>query len=119
MVFMRRTNCFPVGTALKGYPDGTSPDAIPASLLNTGPYRPGAFAMILPYLEQDALYQSLRMDLAIDEDVNVALGKTIIPRLPLPVVQPRLRTAKSPALPAAGRSEHAVRRDRLQRPERG
>ena len=34
--------------------------------------------MILPYLEQEALYQSLRMDLAIDEDVNVALGKTII-----------------------------------------
>ena len=34
--------------------------------------------MILPYLEQEALYQSLQMDLAIDEDVNVALGKTII-----------------------------------------
>ena len=34
--------------------------------------------MILPYLGQDALYRSLRMDLAIDEDVNVALGKTII-----------------------------------------
>ena len=64
---------------MKGYPDGTSPSAIPARLLSTGPYRPGAFAMILPYLDQDALYRSLRMDLAIDEDVNVALGKTIIP----------------------------------------
>ena len=62
-----------------GYPDGTSPDAIPVRLLNTGPYRPGAFAMILPYLDQDALYRSLQMDLAIDEDVNVALGKTMIP----------------------------------------
>jgi prepilin-type processing-associated H-X9-DG protein len=37
------------------------------------------FAVILPYLEQEALYESLRMDLAIDEDVNVTLGKTIIP----------------------------------------
>ena len=70
--------CFPVGTALKGYPNGTSPNAIPVRLLNTGPYRPGLFAMILPYLDHEALYRSLRMDLAIDEDVNVAAGKTII-----------------------------------------
>lgn len=71
-------NCFPIGTALKGYPNGTSPDAIPVTLLGTGPYRPGVFAMILPYIEQEALYQSLRMDLAIDEDVNVTAGQTII-----------------------------------------
>ncbi len=70
---------FPVGTALKGYPDGTNPTAIPVTLLPTGPYRPGMFAMILPYLEQKVLYDSLRLDLAIDEDVNVALGKTMIP----------------------------------------
>src|SRR5689334_8169769 len=57
--------CFPIGTALKGYPDGTDPTAIPARLLATGPYRPGAFAMILPNLDQDNLYQQLRMDLAI------------------------------------------------------
>jgi prepilin-type N-terminal cleavage/methylation domain-containing protein/prepilin-type processing-associated H-X9-DG protein len=74
--FHATNQCFPQGTALKGYPDGTSP---PANLLNTGPYRPGAFAAILPYLEYEPLYRSLRMDLAIDEDVNVALGKTIIP----------------------------------------
>ena len=77
--FHAANECFPVGTALKGYPNGTSPNAIPARLLNTGPYRPGVFAMILPYLDQEALYQSLRMDLAIDEDVNIALGKTNIP----------------------------------------
>ena len=76
--FHEANECFPVGTALKGYPDGTSSNAIPASCLNTGPYRPGAFAMILPYLDQEGLYRGLRMDLAIDEDVNVALGKTII-----------------------------------------
>jgi prepilin-type N-terminal cleavage/methylation domain-containing protein len=69
---------FPVGTALKGYPDGTSATAIPVGLLNTGPYRPGVFAMILPHLEQEALYQKLRMDQAIDEGENIALGKTII-----------------------------------------
>ena len=67
-----------MGTALKGYPDGTSPNDIPARLLATGPYRPGVFAAILPHLDQDGLYGQLRMDLAIDEDVNVALGKTLI-----------------------------------------
>ncbi len=77
--FHEANECFPIGTALQGYPDGTSPEAIPASLLSTGPYRPGVFAMLLPYLDQDGLYRSLRMDLAIDADVNVALGKTIVP----------------------------------------
>jgi prepilin-type N-terminal cleavage/methylation domain-containing protein/prepilin-type processing-associated H-X9-DG protein len=74
--FHLANECFPIGTALKGYPNGTPP---PKGSLSTGPYRPGVFAMILPYLEQEALYQSLRMDLAIDEDVNVSLGRTIIP----------------------------------------
>jgi prepilin-type N-terminal cleavage/methylation domain-containing protein/prepilin-type processing-associated H-X9-DG protein len=77
--FHEANGCFPVGTALVGYPDGTSPTAIPPSLLNTGPYRPGVFAMILPYLEQDALYRGLQMDLAIDDGANVTLGKTIVP----------------------------------------
>lgn len=76
--FHEANQCFPVGTALKGYPDGANPSSIPVNLLNTGPYRPGAFAMILPHLEQDALFRSLRMDLAMDESVNVALGKTTI-----------------------------------------
>ena len=77
--FHEANNCFPVGTALVGYPDGTSPDAIPARLLSTGPYRPGAFAMILPYFDQDALGRSLQMNLAIDAGVNVTLGQTIVP----------------------------------------
>jgi len=71
--------CFPLGTALVGYPDGAGPDAVPARLLPTGPYRPGAFAMVLPYLDQDTLYQGLSMDLAIDQGANVTLGKTILP----------------------------------------
>ncbi len=77
--YLDANGCFPIGTALRGYSSATNPNAIPASLLNTGPYRPGAFAVILPYLEQDALYQSLRLDSAIDADVNVTLGKTIVP----------------------------------------
>ncbi len=76
--FHEAHECFPMGTALKGYPDGTSPNDIPARFLTTGPYRPGVFAAILPYLDQDGLYEKLRMDLAIDEDVNVALGRTLI-----------------------------------------
>jgi prepilin-type N-terminal cleavage/methylation domain-containing protein/prepilin-type processing-associated H-X9-DG protein len=71
--------CFPIGTALKGVADSSSPGAASVTSLNTGPYRPGAFAMILPYLEFGALYQNLRTDLAFDEGVNASLGKTIIP----------------------------------------
>ena len=37
--FYDANQCFPLGTALKGYPDGTTP---PARLLATGPYRPGS-----------------------------------------------------------------------------
>jgi prepilin-type N-terminal cleavage/methylation domain-containing protein/prepilin-type processing-associated H-X9-DG protein len=66
---------FPIGTAVQGYPDGTTP---PESASNSGPYRPGAFAMILPYLDQDPLYQRLQMDLAINDDVNAAVGKTLV-----------------------------------------
>ena len=76
--FHEAHECFPMGTALKGYPDGTSPNDIPTRFLTTGPYRPGVFAAILPYLDQDGLYEKLRMDLGVDEDVNVALGKTLI-----------------------------------------
>src|SRR4029077_2063703 len=53
---------FPVGTALKDYPEGTPADAIPLTALNNGPYRPGLFARILPYLEQDNLYRQIAMD---------------------------------------------------------
>lgn len=70
---------FPVGTALKGYPEGTSPSAIPVAKLNSGPYRPGLFAAILPYLEQANLYNALAMDLAIDEEPNRTIGQTQVP----------------------------------------
>lgn len=69
---------FPVGTAIQGYPEGTPPTAIPISKLNSGPYRPGLFAAILPYLEQSNLYHSLAMDQAIDVEPNRTLGQTQI-----------------------------------------
>src|SRR4029079_6401196 len=38
---------FPVGTALKDFPNGAAADAIPPEKLNAGPYRPGVFALFL------------------------------------------------------------------------
>jgi prepilin-type N-terminal cleavage/methylation domain-containing protein/prepilin-type processing-associated H-X9-DG protein len=64
---------FPAGTALKANPGGT---LTPGALVNTGPYCPGAFAAILPYLEQENLYRQLALDAAIDEEPNRSLGQT-------------------------------------------
>jgi prepilin-type N-terminal cleavage/methylation domain-containing protein/prepilin-type processing-associated H-X9-DG protein len=69
---------FPTGTALAGYPEGTPASAIPGLALEFGPYRPGVFAEILPYLEQGNLYQGLAMNLRIEEGPNVTLGQTLI-----------------------------------------
>jgi prepilin-type N-terminal cleavage/methylation domain-containing protein/prepilin-type processing-associated H-X9-DG protein len=81
--FHQAKNCFPVGTALKAYADNDSLSALSPGertlVLNNGPDHPGVFAMILPYVEQENLYNRLRMDLAINEDVNVAVGQTNIP----------------------------------------
>src|SRR5258707_2123751 len=49
---------FPIGTALQGFSNGTPADAIPIDKLNSGPYRPGLFAMLLPYVEQASVYQN-------------------------------------------------------------
>jgi prepilin-type N-terminal cleavage/methylation domain-containing protein/prepilin-type processing-associated H-X9-DG protein len=69
---------FPVGTALVGFPEGTPPAAIPVARLSTGPYRPGLFAAILPYLEQGNLHNQLAMDQAIDVEPNRSVGQTQI-----------------------------------------
>ena len=103
--FHEANGCFPIGTALVGYPDGTAPNAIPARLLATGPYRPGAFAMILPYFDQDTLYRSLQMDLAIDANVNVAPAETIIPSYLCPSCNHVYGLEKAPhSMPLADRS---------------
>lgn len=94
--FHEAKKCFPMGTTLKGYPDGTKPSLIPRSLTYAGPYRPGAFAMILPYIEQDSLYSKLRMDLAMDEGVNIALGATSIPMYLCPSSDHRDGLQKAP-----------------------
>src|SRR5262249_38067411 len=69
---------FPIGTSLKGFSDSADPSSIPVEMLNTGPYRPGVFAVLLPYIEQRALYDRLDMDAAIDEGSNPAAGQTPI-----------------------------------------
>ena len=57
---------FPLGTTLVGDADDVRPTAAPPATLNTGPYRPGLFARILPYLDQEPLYHSLDPAAAID-----------------------------------------------------
>ena len=77
--FCAANGCFPIGTASEGL-RGRRRIQYPSvgTLLSTGPYRPGFFAMILPELGQQPLYDGLGMDMAIDEAGNVALGKTLI-----------------------------------------
>jgi prepilin-type processing-associated H-X9-DG protein len=90
---------FPQGTAVAGYAEGMSP---PASLLNNGPYRPGVFARILPFLEQTALYQSLQLDVAMDQGANVAQGRSIVPTYLCPSSQHTYGLQKAPhSLPLA------------------
>ncbi len=96
---------FPVGTALKGYPEGTPASAVPNAALNAGPYRPGLFAAILPYLEQDSLFRRLALDLAMDEEPNRTLGQTLIPVYLCPSARHGYGLRKAPhSLPLADRT---------------
>jgi prepilin-type N-terminal cleavage/methylation domain-containing protein/prepilin-type processing-associated H-X9-DG protein len=93
---------FPIGTALKGFPSGTPADAIPLDKLNAGPYRPGVFAMILPYIEQASVYQLLELDTAIDEAPNRTVGATQISVYVCPSARHQYGLAKAPhSLPLA------------------
>ncbi len=74
--FQNDNKAFPIGTALVGYPSHWPESAIPTTKLNSGPYRPGAFAMILPYIGQEELYRGLEMDGAIDAGNNKVVGQT-------------------------------------------
>ncbi len=87
---------FPVGTALKGHPNTTLATAVPQSLLNSGPYRPGAFAVILPYLEQENLYRDLALDAAMDEEPNRTLGQSQIALYLCPTAQHVYGLRKAP-----------------------
>jgi prepilin-type N-terminal cleavage/methylation domain-containing protein/prepilin-type processing-associated H-X9-DG protein len=100
---------FPAGTALKGYPDGTPATAIPATLPNTGPYRPGPFAALLPFIEQENLYRGLAQEAAIDEEPNRTLGQTQVSLYLCPSAQhvyglqvaPHSQPLTDPTLPLA------------------
>lgn len=74
--FQNDNKAFPIGTALVGYPSTLPESAIPLARLNSGPYRPGAFAMILPYIGHEPLYRGLEMDGPIDAGNNRVLGQT-------------------------------------------
>lgn len=98
--FHQAKNCFPVGTALKAYADSDPLTTLSSSdrnkVLNNGPYHPGLFAMILPYFEQENLYNKLRMDQAIDEGVNVTVGQTVISQYLCPTAEHRYGLQKAP-----------------------
>ena len=96
---------FPMGTSLKGYPDGTPAANIPISLLNSGPYRPGVFAALLPYLEQLQLYRQLAMDAAIDEEPNRSAGQTDVRVFQCPAAPHQYGLRKAPhSTPLADRT---------------
>ncbi len=93
---------FPIGTSLKDYPEGTPASAVPTSALNAGPYRPGLFAAILPFIEQNNLYQGLNNDLAMDEEPNRTLGQTQVGLYVCPSAVHKYGLAKAPhSLPLA------------------
>jgi len=91
---------FPTGTALVGYPEGSN--AIPVTSLAVGPYRPGLFARILPYLEQVPLHSKLDMDQAIDVEPNRTAGRSLVPSYLCPSAKHRYGLKKAPhSLPLA------------------
>ena len=95
---------FPLGTTLVGDADDVAPQANPPATLNAGPYRPGLFAHILPYLEQEALYRRLDLDSAIDAEPNRAAGQVGVPLYLCPSAGHRYGVAKAPhSLPLADR----------------
>lgn len=96
---------FPTGTSLKGFPEGAPSASIPNANLNAGPYRPGVFAAILPYLEQNELYQQMDMNAAIDEDVNRIAGQTEVRVYQCAAAPHKYGTRKAPhSLPLTDRT---------------
>jgi prepilin-type N-terminal cleavage/methylation domain-containing protein/prepilin-type processing-associated H-X9-DG protein len=93
---------FPVGTSLVGIPDSAPASSIPANQLNTGPYRPGVFAALLPYIEQANVFHRLDMDAAIDEAANGSAARTPVPVYLCPSSPHKFGLLKAPhSLPLA------------------
>lgn len=70
---------FPLGTALVGDADDERPAVVPPATLSAGPYRPGVFAHLLPYLEQEPLFRQLDPAAALDAGPNRTAGRTRVP----------------------------------------
>jgi prepilin-type N-terminal cleavage/methylation domain-containing protein/prepilin-type processing-associated H-X9-DG protein len=101
---------FPLGTALVGDANDVAPAAVPPATLAAGPYRPGLFARLLPYLEQEPLYRQLDPAAAIDAGPNRAAGQVRVPQYLCPSARHRDGLQKAPhSLPLADRTlEFAV-----------
>ncbi len=96
---------FPLGTTLVGDANDGSPAAVPPATLNAGPYRPGLFARLLPYLEAEPLSRALDPDGAIDAEPNRTAGRTRVPVYLCPSATHAYGLAKAPhSLPLTDRT---------------
>ena len=93
---------FPLGTTLVGDVDDIAPRIVPPATLNTGRYRPGLFAHILPFFEQEALYRQLNLATAIDAEPNQSVGQIQVSLYLCPSATHRYGLTKAPhSLPLA------------------
>ncbi len=96
---------FPLGTTLVGDANDLAPKAAPPATLNTGPYRPGLFARILPYLEYEPLSRRLDFAGAIDAEPNRTAGLAQVSVYLCPSAKHAYGTAKAPhSLPLSDRT---------------
>ncbi len=87
---------FPLGTTLVGDANDSSPTTVPPSSLNSGLYRPGLFAQILPYLEAEALFRSLDLNASIDTEPNRTAGQTLVSQYVCPSSRHNFGLKKAP-----------------------
>ena len=96
---------FPLGTTLVADESDERPATVSIAALNSGPYRPGLFARLLPYLEQEPLFRQLDMVAAIDAEPNRTAGRTQVPQYRCPSARNRYGIEKAPhSLPLTDRN---------------
>ena len=108
---------FPDRDRLAGLPGRDEPQRHSGQSPHHGPYRPGSVRHDPAVPRPGPLYQSSTW-IWRSTRTRTCLGPNVVPTYLCPSCEPRLRAAEGPPLVAAGRSEHAVRRYRLQRHER-
>ena len=96
---------FPLGTTLVVDESDDRPANVSIATLNAGPFRPGLFARLLPYLEQEPLFRQLDMAAAIDSVPNRTTGRTQVPQYRCPSARNRYGIEKAPhSLPLSDRT---------------